>query len=142
MKKSLTLLFILCFLLFLIMNYYYEWKIPLINKIPFFLFQIQTGSMMPEIQAGEIVGIVKKQEYQENEIITYICDNSYFVTHRIVKKTTDGYITKGDSNNTEDEKTVKTEQIQGKVIFHSKLLGKMYKYRYFIIILCIFLFIL
>lgn len=102
---------------------------------PFFLFQIQSGSMMPEIQVGEIVFVVNQKQYQEKDIITYQTEDGYFITHRILKETSMGYITKGDFNNTEDELIVKSNQIKGKVIFHSKILGKIYQYRYYLMVI-------
>ena len=94
---------------------------------------------MPHLKIGDVVLTCKKKVYKEGEIITYIADNSYFITHRIIKQTENGYITKGDSNNTEDENIVMLEQIEGKVIFHSSLLGKIIEYRFYIIGILIFL---
>lgn len=114
-------------------------KNPLVMSFPFFLFQIQSGSMMPEIQVGEIILTVKQKQYQENDIITYQTEDGYFITHRILKETSIGYITKGDFNNTEDKAIVKSHQVQGKVIFHSKILGKIYQYRYYLIVIILLL---
>lgn len=139
MKKVMKIFFIIGLILFLLIIFYKKEKSPLENKFPVFLFQIQSGSMMPEIKAEEIVVLWKSAEYKEQDIITYKVDNSYFVTHRIVKITEDGYITKGDFNNTEDEIIVKQKQIQGRVIFHSQLLGKIYEFRYFLIAILIVL---
>ena len=139
MKKAVKILLIICFILFLIIICYEKMKSPLETKFPIVLFKIQSGSMMPEIQTGEIVVLCKSNEYKENDIITYQVNNSYFVTHRIIKISDEGYITKGDFNNTEDETIIKKEQIQGKVIFHSQLLGKLYEYRYYLIAILIFL---
>ena len=139
MKKAIKILLVIGIIIFLIISYYKKVKSPLENKFPIFLFQIQSGSMMPEIKTGEIVVLLKSNKYKENDIITYQVNNSYFVTHRIVRITQDGYITKGDFNNTEDEKIVKEENIQGKVIFHSYLMGKIYQYRYYLIAILIFL---
>ena len=97
---------------------------------------------MPEIDIGEIVILFKEQEYKENQIITYKVDDIYFVTHRIVRIEEKGYITKGDHNNAEDDEIVEQEQIIGKVIMHSKVLGKIYKYRFFIIIILILFLVL
>lgn len=136
MKRIVKVLFILSLLLFLVSN---------LNKketLAFYLFQIQSGSMEPEIKVGEVVFVLRKKQYKENDIITYSVNNSYFITHRIVEIVEEGYKTKGDSNNTEDENIVKIEQIQGKVIFHSKLLGILLKYRYYVIVILLFLLIL
>lgn len=132
MKKIIKVIFIISLFLLLTNCYLKKGESP-------FIFQIQSGSMMPEINVNEIVILWKCKEYKEKDIITYKVDNSYFVTHRIVKKIQEGYITKGDSNNTEDEQVVTKEQIQGKVIFHSNILGKIYKFRYYLIAILILL---
>ncbi len=138
MKKIQKILFLLCFILFLLILKKKE-KTPLVAYFPLSIFQIQSGSMMPEIQEKEIVILWKKASYQPQDIITYVTQDHYFVTHRIVKTTKEGYVTKGDWNNIEDKEIVKIEQIQGKVIVHSKLLGKVYQYRFYLF--CIFLFL-
>lgn len=136
MKKNLKILFILCLLVFILNCFYKKGISSLEYKLPISLFQIQSGSMKPEIEIGEIVVLWKKDRYEVKDIVTYK-DKSYFITHRIVKKEENGYVTKGDYNNTEDEEIVVKDQIQGKVIFHSKLLGKICQYRYYLIILLI-----
>ena len=129
MKKSIILFFIIGILIFL----GYQSNIK--------MYQIQSGSMIPELQIGEIIILLKQENYKIEDIITYKVEESYFITHRIVQTTDEGYITKGDANNAEDEKIVKQEQIQGKVIFHSKQLGKLYQYRYGLIAISIVLFL-
>lgn len=135
MIKTVKIIFIICFIIFLVSCCYQKIKSPFENIFPISMYKIQSGSMLPEIEVGEIVVLCKSNKYKEQDIITYKMDNSYFITHRIIKITKDGYITKGDFNNTLDESIVMEEQIQGKVIFHSKLLGKIYEFRYFLIIL-------
>lgn len=142
MKKFGKIFFIVCLTFLLVNCLNQKVKSPLEEIFPISFFQIQSGSMMPQIQVGEVVVLLKKKQYKENEIITYQVDNSYFITHRIVEITKEGYITKGDFNNTEDEITVTLEQIQGKVIFHSKILGKIIEYRFYIIGILIFLLLL
>lgn len=139
MKKIIKIFFIICFLLLIFIICYKKVKSPLDIQFPFSLFQIKSGSMMPEIDIGEVIILIKDNNYNERDIITYKVDDLYYITHRIEKVTKEGYITKGDSNNTEDEEIVKKEQIQGKVILHSKLLGKIYEYRYYFIVILIIL---
>lgn len=136
MKKFVKLVILLIFLLSLIFLYKNR------EKIPISMFQIQTGSMIPEIDIGEIVILLKQQEYEENEIITYQINDIYYITHRIVRIEESGYITKGDHNNTEDKNIVDKRQIKGKVIIHSKVLGKIYKYRFYIIIILLLFLVL
>lgn len=138
MKKIIKAFFVISIIFLLFNCYFKKEKSSLESNFPLSIFQIQSGSMMPEVEIGEIVVLWKCKKYEEKDIITYKI-NSYFITHRILKITEEGYITKGDFNNTEDEVIVKKEQIQGKVIFHSKILGKVYKYRYYLIVVLLFL---
>ena len=138
MKKIIKIIFVIIFIFILLNCYLKKEKSPLENNLPISIFQIQSGSMMPEINEKEIVVLWRCKHYKENDIITYQINN-YFITHRIIEKTQQGYITKGDFNNTEDEQIVTKEQIKGKVIFHSKLLGKIYEFRYFLIVILIVL---
>ena len=131
MKRIGKLFFIFNILLFLFL---------ILNRIlNISIFQIQSGSMMPKINIGDIVITYKKEEYKENDIITYKKNEYYYITHRIIKIVDKGYITKGDFNNIYDEDVVKLEQIKGKVIFSSKVLGIIYKYKYYLIGVLIFL---
>ena len=67
--------------------------------------------------------IIKNQEeYNIGDIVTYKSTNS-LVTHRIIRIEEDRIYTKGDSNNTEDEPII-IEQIQGKVVYNIKGIGK------------------
>lgn len=101
----------------------------------FHILYIQSGSMEPAIMAGEAVIIQKQKSYEQGEIISYMVENRYLVTHRIQEKKEDRYITKGDHNNQIDETVVKIENIQGKVIFHASWLGILFRYRWWIGIL-------
>jgi len=102
---------------------------PLVTNFPIGFFIITSGSMSPYINTGEMVITLKKSDYKVNDVITYIENKSYFITHRIIKKEQDGFVTKGDYNNVEDGTVVKKDQIKGKVIFHSKILATIYNYR-------------
>lgn len=139
MKLGQKMLALFCLFLFLVSIK--KEKSPLVTYLPFAFFQIQSGSMMPEIHEKEIVVLWRKKQYQENDIITYQTKKGYFITHRIIKKLQEGYITKGDFNTIQDKEIVEVSQIQGKVILHSKLLAVVYTYRFYllIILLCLWL---
>lgn len=79
-----------------------------------------TGSMYPEIEAGEKVIIKKCKTYNVGDIVTYINNDESFITHRIISIQDNLYYTKGDYNNVQDIEPVTIEQIYGKVIFHYK----------------------
>lgn len=83
-------------------------------------FAIISGSMMPEINVGDIVIVkeVKEEELAEGDVISFRRD-SEIITHRIQKIETENnethYITKGDNNKTKDETPVKYNEIEGRV---------------------------
>lgn len=88
---------------------------------------IVTGSMYPNIEAKELVIISEKPEYKVGDIITYLDEDEMLVTHRITELNNNTFISKGDKNNIEDGEHEKSS-IQGKVIFHSKILGNFVLY--------------
>lgn len=95
------------------------------NKTPSFLgyktFSIISGSMMPEINVGDIVVVkdVEINDLKDGDIISFRND-SEIITHRIIRIEEDKkqilYITKGDNNNTEDADKVSFVNIEGKVV--------------------------
>ena len=84
--------------------------------------------MEDNINVGDYVLVVKKDNYEVGDIITYKKDN-YFVTHRIIKKNNYDYITKGDANNTEDE-MINISNVIGKVVLYGGILNFTIKYKY------------
>jgi signal peptidase len=85
------------------------------------VFVVLTGSMEPQIEAGEMILIKECNNYKIGDIVTY-CDDDFFITHRITQISDKKVVTKGDNNNIEDH-AIELNQIQGKVVFHSKILG-------------------
>lgn len=84
------------------------------------ILQVSSNSMIPTFRKGDFIIIKKQTEYAVGDIITYEIteeNEKYYVTHRIIEKNENEYITKGDANNREDGKTVKNEEIKGKVLF-------------------------
>ena len=76
---------------------------------------VLTGSMSGSIEANDVIVTHKQNEYSVGDVISYSTDATS-VTHRIIEVTSDGYITKGDANNTVD-KPIKKDSVIGKVIF-------------------------
>lgn len=99
------------------------------------VLKVSSGSMMPHLNIGEIIIILEKNTYEIGDIITFYTKNENLLTHRIVGSDNDGFITKGDFNNVQDEEIVKKQNIQGKVIFHSKILGIIFRYNIIFIFL-------
>ena len=85
------------------------------------ILQVSSNSMIPTFQKGDFIIIKKQTEYAVGDIITYeIVEEKqrYYVTHRIIEKNGNEYITKGDANNREDSKIVYNDSIKGKVLFY------------------------
>lgn len=126
--KALKIVFlIIC--IYLLLFYINFIKNPLVTNFPIQFFIITSGSMSPYIETGEMIITLKKSYYKVNDVITFLENESYFVTHRIIRKEKDGFVTKGDFNNIEDKNIVKNSQIKGKVIFHSKILATIFENR-------------
>ena len=97
-----------------------------LDEIPLNFYTILTTSMVPEIQAGDIVITLKNHNdlYNEKDVITFISEGNMTkgvtITHRILKREningTNYYYTKGDANNTADTTPVSSNNVIGKVI--------------------------
>lgn len=80
-------------------------------------YVVLSGSMEPSIQTGSIVFSDKNvREVNVGDVITYDAGSRY-VTHRVVCKMKEGYITKGDANWEADLKPVPQNRVIGKVMF-------------------------
>lgn len=82
---------------------------------------VLSGSMEPAIEAGDLLIIKEKKQYNVGDIVTYKWGKSY-ATHRIVDIYDGEIITKGDNNNMEDE-PVLNSLIEGKVVFRIRNAG-------------------
>ena len=114
----LNILLIIVFAI-LIIGSYYSIQINVFhndyaNLFGYTFFEVATGSMYPTIEVGDIVIVNITKDIKENDIIVYK-DEENFITHRIVKKTSEEIITKGDANNTEDL-PIRENVILGKVV--------------------------
>lgn len=92
-------------------------------------YVIISGSMEPEYNIGDIV-IAKEttgEDLKVGDVISFR-EGENVVTHRISKELLDNgtreFKTKGDNNNTEDYWEVSLSSIEGKVIGHIPMLGK------------------
>lgn len=90
------------------------------SKIPsvfgYSMLIIASPSMTGSIEAGDAIIIKKSDSYAVGDVITYFpADESFSVTHRIVRTEGNKFYTKGDANQSEDPDPVLIEQIAGKV---------------------------
>ena len=77
---------------------------------------VLTGSMEDAIHVNDMVIIHAQKDYEIKDVITYLpVGEGTPVTHRIIKKDGNTFVTKGDANNTSDPE-IQKEQIVGKVI--------------------------
>jgi signal peptidase len=81
---------------------------------------VLSGSMEPTIPVGGVVLIkqIGSSTPQVGDIICFkLAEGQPWVTHRIVKVTEEGFITKGDANDDVDRWIVKRENVVGKALF-------------------------
>lgn len=118
MNKSLKIIGILIIIIVTLTSYFVftNYKDNLIKELPIRYLVIKSNSMYPSFKVNDIIIINKKSQYEIGDIITYDHNKQYLITHRIVKICDEGFITKGDYNNCEDESIVKFENVKGKVI--------------------------
>ncbi len=77
-----------------------------------------SGSMEPTISVNDMVVIQEKDNYAEKDVISYISKNGNLITHRIVDVTDEGFITRGDANDTIDvEVPISEDKVVGKVVY-------------------------
>lgn len=76
-----------------------------VNMFGYSFYSVLTGSMEPEISAGDLVVVKRFDEshYQSGMIVTYLTEvSSTPVTHKIIDRTGDMITTQGTANNTKD----------------------------------------
>lgn len=114
-----------------------------VNFFSYTVFQIGSNSMAPTITTNDLIIVKIDDKIDVDDIITYEDDNK-FITHRVIQKNNNSYITKGDANNSEDS-VVTESQVLGKVVKIMPNMGVWYKVFttpkvIFLIILSLFLF--
>ena len=124
MKQTIQKIFLIIIIFILLFTLYSKFilKEELIKLYNTAILVVLTGSMEPTIKSGEMIIIKEQTDYNVDDIVTYKEDRNFFVTHRIINKYENKYETKGDNNNLIDE-TIDKDQIEGKVIYHSKVCG-------------------
>ena len=99
------------------------------------VLRITTGSMEPEYKIDTLILVknVEPDTIKSNDVISFYSKDPALDgavnTHRVVEVEKDGdhwiYTTKGDANNVVDAYTVDAKYLIGKVVYASKLLGKL-----------------
>ena len=116
-KKS-NLIFIL-FIIFLILILFLKFCIIKDNTSLFgiTILKVSSNSMFPTIKKDDYIVIKKQKDYEIGDIITFKSKEDCLITHRIIEKYENVFITKGDNNNISDDEQVKMGVILGKLIF-------------------------
>ncbi|MGG5462976.1 signal peptidase I [Clostridium sp. B9] len=111
-------------LVLILINNFMSKSDAIFKAVGFRTYTILSGSMEPTINTGDLA-VVRSAEVNEVEvgdIITFKYDGNV-VTHRIIEKNEEGFITKGDNNNAEDTEVVTASDLIGKVLFRIPFLG-------------------
>ncbi|MFH1779621.1 MAG: signal peptidase I [Candidatus Micrarchaeota archaeon] len=87
-----------------------------------FTATVETNSMQPFLEKGDLVILKKQSNYEERDVIVFY-KNQEVIIHRISRIENNSYFTKGDANNNEDSGYRTSEEVIGKNIFVLKGLG-------------------
>ena len=103
----------------ILVNVYSFIQIKILNKdyssfFGYSTFEVQTGSMKPSISPSDVIIVKSDKNPKVNDIITFKKKND-FITHRVVEKSGNTYITKGDANNARDA-AITSDDIVGRVV--------------------------
>lgn len=74
-----------------------------------------SGSMEPILKVGGVLYYHEQDitSFKKNDILVYKTDK-HIISHRIVEKTENGFLTKGDANKTVDINEINNNQVLGK----------------------------
>lgn len=78
------------------------------------VFNVVTGSMSGTIEINDYVVVKNTKDVQIKDIITFMSEGE-LITHRLVMKNGNNYITRGDAN-TADDYSIEQKDIVGKVV--------------------------
>lgn len=112
-------IFIFIFGIILLISIYNNIQIKLFGKdysdfFGYSIFEVQTGSMSPKVNVGDWIVVKSTNNIELDDVVTYKHDGEY-ITHRVIGKVGETYVTKGDANNSPDE-PIDEKQIVGKVV--------------------------
>ena len=108
----LVLLVSLCIYTFVVTDFM---KKDYANVFGYTYFVVATGSMSGTIEVNDIIFVKITKDAKVNDIITFKNKDGSLITHRLVSKNGDKYITKGDVNNVSDEEINKSQMV-GRVV--------------------------
>ena len=88
------------------------------------ILEVVSGSMEETIKIGDLIIIdLNYEDYKVDDIATFRDENGTFVTHRIIEVNENGYVTKGDNNDSNDQGIRVKEEMVGKYVFRLPMMG-------------------
>ena len=91
------------------------------------IYEVVSGSMEPEIPVGSVIYVkaAEPETVEAGDIIAFV-QNGSVITHRVEEnRYVEGeFVTKGDANSKEDMEPVKYGSLEGKVVYHFPVLGR------------------
>ena len=85
-----------------------------VNVFGYSYFTVSTGSMSGTIEVNDIIFVKITDKANVGDVITFKNKKDEVITHRVIQKLSDTYITQGDVNNVADDPVPK-EDVIGKV---------------------------
>lgn len=107
----LVLLVTLCIYTFVVTDIM---KKDYVNVFGYTYFVVSTGSMSGTIEVNDIIFVKITDKANVGDVITFKNKKDEVITHRVIQKLSDTYITQGDVNNVADDPVPK-EDVIGKV---------------------------
>lgn len=110
-------------------------KSPVPSIFGYAWLTIETGSMNgysamvegdepKQVNIGDMIIIKDTGDYKIGDVITFLPEGDKIpTTHRIIGYTEDGYVTKGDANNTHDTVPISRDRVLGEVVAHLPKVG-------------------
>lgn len=77
-----------------------------------------TGSMRPLFDTGDMLVIVPRDftAVKSGDVVAFTTRNNVLTTHRAIRKTFNGWVTKGDATTTEDREPMTASNFSGVVV--------------------------
>ncbi len=85
-----------------------------VNVFGYTYFTVSTGSMSGTIEVNDIIFVKITDKANVGDIVTFKNKKDEVITHRVIQKLSDTYITQGDVNNVADDPVAREDMI-GKV---------------------------
>ncbi len=108
--------------------------VNLVPSSPLRAVVVRSGSMEPTIKVGDVVLILRKNNYLPREVVLYRRGGK-FILHRLVSQENGLWQTRGDANPTADLSLVTPSQIIGRSILIIPYLGRLIFLRHYLILL-------